>query len=109
MALHHVGPGEVADLNPYGEQLADAKTNTIAKTNAFQAIRMIVRAGSEIPAHQVPGELTLQCIEGRISLRLDEQTIDIAAGQWVYLEGGKRHLVKGIENSLLLLTILFPR
>lgn len=29
------------------------------------------------------------------------------AGDWLYLEGGDTHRVKGLEDSALLLTILF--
>jgi quercetin dioxygenase-like cupin family protein len=31
------------------------------------------------------------------------------AGEWVYLDGGEPHSVKGIEDSSLLLTILFEK
>lgn len=109
MALHHVKPGEVADLGPLDKKHSDAKTSAIAKTNSFEAIRLIVKAGSELPAHGVTGEITLHCLEGHVALQLDDQTVELSAGQWIYLEGGRRHAVKGIEDSSLLLTILFAR
>ncbi|AGK56692.1 cupin [Hyphomicrobium denitrificans 1NES1] len=109
MALHHVKPGEVADLAPLGSKLCDTKTSALAKSNSFEAIRLVVPAGKEIPAHDVPGEITLHCLEGRAALQLDRETIELSAGQWAYLEGGQRHTVKGIEDSSLLLTILFVR
>ncbi len=71
--------------------------------------RLIVKAGSELPAHAVTGEITLHCLEGHVALQIDEQTVELSAGQWIYLEGGRRHAVKGIEDSSLLLTILFAR
>lgn len=109
MALYHVKPGEIADLAPLAEKLTDTKTNALAKTASFEAIRMVVPAGKEIPAHDVPGEITLHCLEGRALLQLDQKTLELSTGQWVYLEGGRRHAVKGIEDSSLLLTILFVR
>ena len=57
----------------------------------------------------MPGEITLHCLEGRALLQLDSETIELSTGQWLYLEGGKRHAVKGIEDTSLLLTILFVR
>jgi quercetin dioxygenase-like cupin family protein len=107
MALHHVKPGEIVDLKPLGEKLNGTKTSALAKSDSFEAIRLVVPAGKEIAAHVVPGEITLHCLEGRILLELDDETIELAASEWVYLEGGKRHALKGVEDSSLLLTILF--
>jgi quercetin dioxygenase-like cupin family protein len=42
-------------------------------------------------------------------LGLDEESLELAAGDWIFLDGGKRHSVKGVEDSSLLLTILFDR
>lgn len=109
MALHHVKPGEVADLNPLGTKLGDTKTSALAKTAAFEAIRIVVPSGKVIPAHEVAGEITLYCLEGRAILQLDHQNIEMSAGQWLYLDGGVRHAIEGIENSAFLLTILFVR
>lgn len=107
MALVHAKPGEVVDLRPLGDKLTQAKTAAIVKAKSFEAIRLVVLAGQEIPSHQVSGHVTLHCLEGRVSLGLEHSTIELNAGEWVYLAGGEPHSVKGIENSSLLLTILF--
>jgi len=107
MALRHVKPGEIADLTPLGKNFGDAKSNAIAKSNSFEAIRLVVPAGKEIPAHDVAGEIMLHCLEGCVALQLDHEVIQLTAGHWAYLEGGQRHALIGIENSSLLLTILF--
>lgn len=107
MALHHAKPGEIVDLRPLGQKLKEAGTTAIIKSNRFEAIRLIVRAGSEIPSHEVPGNITLHCLEGRVLLGLTQSIIELNASEWVYLEGGEAHSVKGIEDSSLLLTILF--
>jgi quercetin dioxygenase-like cupin family protein len=33
--------------------------------------------------------------------------MELSAGEWVYFDGGITHSVEGIEDSSLLLTILF--
>jgi quercetin dioxygenase-like cupin family protein len=38
---------------------------------------------------------------------LPETSLELSAGQWVYLEGGVPHSLRGIEDTSLLLTILF--
>ncbi|QOZ55400.1 cupin domain-containing protein [Bradyrhizobium sp. CCBAU 53338] len=107
MALQHAKPGEVVDLRPLGGKLKDAKTAAIIKSEHFEAVRLIVLAGTEIAPHKVPGNIMLHCLEGRISLGLANSSITLGAGEWVYLTGGAIHALKGIEDSSLLLTILF--
>ncbi len=106
MALHHAKSGEVVDLQPLGPKLKETKSAAIIKSDHFEAIRLIVRAGAEIPAHKVSGNITLHCLEGRVELELDDTSIDLKANEWVYLDGDETHSVRGIEDSSLLLTIL---
>jgi len=106
MALDHAKPGTVVDLRPLGSRLSETKSTAIIKSDHFEAIRLIVRAGAEMPSHEVPGNITLHCLEGCVEIGLDSASIDLKAGEWVYLGGGEPHSVKGIEDSSLLLTIL---
>jgi quercetin dioxygenase-like cupin family protein len=107
MALKHAEPGEIVDLRPLGDRLTTAKTNAIVRTPSFEAVRLVVPVGTEIPSHKVPGKIMLHCIEGHAELGLLSGTIDLQSGDWVYLEGGEPHSVKGVKNTSLLLTILF--
>ncbi|MBM6582854.1 cupin domain-containing protein [Microvirga sp. BT689] len=109
MALNHVKSGDVVNLQPLGERLAGAKTTALVKTDAFEAIRLVIPTGRDIAPHEVPGPITLQCLEGRVLLGLPDTSVEMSAGQWIYLDGGIRHSLKGLENSSLLLTILFGR
>jgi quercetin dioxygenase-like cupin family protein len=109
MALKHAKPGEVVDLRPLGDKLKSAKTAAIIKEKSFEAVRLVVPAGREIPPHQVSGNITLHCLEGRLSLGLKDSEIELNAGDWIYLDGGEAHSVKGIEDSSLLLMILFEK
>lgn len=109
MGLHHAKAGEVVDLRPLGNNLKDAKTAAIIKAESFEAIRLVVLAGREIPSHEVSGNITLHCLEGRVSLGLNDSEIELSAGDWVYLDGGEAHSVKGIEDSSILLTIFFDK
>jgi quercetin dioxygenase-like cupin family protein len=109
MALQHARSGEAVDLSPLGNELRTAKTKALVKSQSFEACRLIVLAGKEIPPHDVPGNITLHCLEGHVQLVLADSTIELPAGQWIYLDGGERHAVVGIQDSSLLLTILFDR
>lgn len=108
MAIQHAKAGEIVDLRPLGAALKDANTRALVKSGTFEAVRLIVKAGRNIADHQVPGAITLHCLEGRVRLGLTDSELELSAGGWIYLEGGTKHSVSGIEDSSLLLTILFP-
>src|SRR5690606_26049823 len=107
MALRHAKPGEVVDLRPLGSALASSKTSAIVRTPSFEAVRLIVPAGTEIPVHRVSGRIMLHCIEGHVKLELSHASVDLRLGDWLYLEGDEPHSVQGVEDASLLLTILF--
>jgi len=107
MAIHHAEAGEIVDLGALGPGLDRARTTAIAKKERFEAVRLVVRAGADIKTHAVDGPITFHCLEGRALLGLPAGTIELSAGQWVFLEGGEPHSVTGIEDTSLLLTIIF--
>ncbi|WP_212742234.1 hypothetical protein [Sphingomonas sp. 3P27F8] len=77
----------------------------LVKSDRFEAIHLVVPAGSTIPPHHVAGYLTLHCLEGLVTL--GPKDIALGAGDWIYLERGDQHSVQGVEDARLLLTILF--
>jgi quercetin dioxygenase-like cupin family protein len=109
MALKHAKSGEVVDLRPLGDELKGAKTSAIIKDEHFEAIRLIVHAGSMIPTHEVSGNIMLHCLEGHVRLGLSDGEIDLKAGEWVFLDRSEDYSIAGIEESCLLMTILFPQ
>lgn len=52
---------------------------------------------------------SLGSVSGCMVLGFTESELELAAGQWLYLEGGVRYSLRGVENSSLLLTTLFAR
>lgn len=108
MALEHAKSGEIVDLSPLGTKLRHAHTTALVKTDSFEAIRLVLKAGDFLPAHDVSGKLTLLCMEGTISLELPDGFHKMSANQWIYLDGGIAHSLRAVEDSSLLLTIMLP-
>ena len=73
MAIPHAAPNQVVSVEPLGPDLATTKTWTVIKTERMQVIRLVVPAGKEIPAHDAPGEITVQCVEGRVAFTADSR------------------------------------
>jgi quercetin dioxygenase-like cupin family protein len=106
MAIPHANPGDVIDLRPLGSELAGTKTRTLVKTDKLEVVRLVMTAGKEIAEHTAPGEITVQCLEGKIAFTALGKTEELAPGQMLYLTAGTPHSVWCIEDASFLLTIL---
>jgi len=106
MAIDHALPGQCLHLGPLGPALRDAKTTALVKTDRFEAVRLVLLAGSNIPTHAVPGYISLQCIEGAVEVEAMGITT-LRQGDWMYLDRAQQHGLNSITDSTLLLTIYF--
>ncbi len=106
MAIPRAQSGEVIDICPLGAELAQARTTTLVKTKTLEVIRLIIPSGKEIPGHQAHGEITVQCLEGRVAFTAGDTKRDLEAGQLLYLSSEQPHSLHGIEHASVLLTIL---
>lgn len=108
MSIQHARSGEVVPLM-LGPALSDSKSTTLVKTVDLELIRLILPAGKEIPSHKAPGEITVQCLEGRVAFTTAGKMQELAPGQLLYLQASEPHAVKAIENSSLLVTLLLGK
>ncbi len=106
MAIPHARPGEVIDVRPLGASLVKTKTETLVKTESLEVIRIVMPAGKDIARHEVPGEITVQCLEGNIEFSVGELKRELTAGTLLYLEGASKHSLRANVDSSLLVTIL---
>jgi quercetin dioxygenase-like cupin family protein len=109
MAIAHASPGEAIDVRPLGNRLAGEKTVALFKSEHLEVIRLVLAAGKSLPPHKVPGEITVQCIEGRIDVTAAGRSHVIGAGQLLYLSGGVTHGVVALEDASALVTIALIR
>ena len=107
MALHHIQPTEIAHLNEAGEN--GSRHRALVKTSQFEAMRLLLAAGEEIPEHQVEGFATVQCLNGSVKLILNDKTVTMNAGDWLYLDQGQPHAVRAIADAGLLVTIMLDK
>jgi quercetin dioxygenase-like cupin family protein len=109
MAIPHSQPGELVDVRPLGPALADTKTRTLFKTDNVEAVRIVMPAGKEISEHEAPGEIIVQCLEGKVAFTAMGKTTELETGRLMYLAAEEPHSVKCIEDASFLLTILLNR
>ena len=106
MAIPHAKSGELLDVRPLGVALAGSRTTTLVKTGHLEIIRLVILAGKDIAEHRVAGDITVQCIEGRVTFKSGETEQDLLPGRLLFLNGGEPHSLHAIENSSVLVTIL---
>jgi nucleotide-binding universal stress UspA family protein/quercetin dioxygenase-like cupin family protein len=102
-------PGDPVDVRPLGTSLASVHTRTLIRTTGLEVVRLVVRAGQEIPEHSSQGEISVHCLEGRVAVTALGKTQVLEAGKLVALPAGEPHTLKGLEDASLLLTIVVPK
>lgn len=108
MALPHAQPDDVVDLLPAPGAAAAPVSVSLLRTARLQLMRLVLPAGHHMPEHTVPGELTLQCLQGQVVVGTPQGPRTLSAGQLVALAGGEPHNVRATEAAVLLLTLLHP-
>lgn len=113
MAIPHAVAGEPVDVQPLGDALRSARTVALFKSDDLEVMRVVLLAGKSLPPHAVSGEITLQCLEGRVDVTAGDaantKTHTLMAGQLLYLGGGVMHSLIGIDDASVLVTIALRR
>lgn len=110
MAQPHVQSGQVASVLALGERLRGTRTTALLKAEQLEIVRLVLPAGSSLPEHQAPGEITVQCLEGRIEFTLPGAVHVMEAGDFIHLRGGEPHALRAVQDASALVTIcLLPR
>lgn len=109
MAIPHAYSGEPIDVQPFGTRISDERTSALFKSVHLEVFRLVLRAGKEFPPHKVPGEITIQCIEGELDVTTVDQSHRLKAGQMLYLTGNCLHGVIANKDASALVTIALGR
>jgi quercetin dioxygenase-like cupin family protein len=109
MAATYHQPRSAIDVRPLAASLSSAKTATLVDSREMKIVRLVLRAGAEVPTHTAPGELALMCLEGLLEFTAGGKTWEVPAGHLVHLGAGEPHALRAVEDSWALLTIVQPQ
>ncbi|WP_025918172.1 cupin domain-containing protein [Herminiimonas sp. CN] len=109
MALPHATSGTVLDLRPLGGKCTTFSSIALIKTPQLEVVRLTMPRGKAMPAHQVPGEITVQCLEGSIAFSIGGQVKTLRAGDMIFVAGNAMHALEALENASALITILLGK
>jgi quercetin dioxygenase-like cupin family protein len=94
----------VIDVLSDGPAQQGAPPSSLAKTEMLEVRRLTLPKGRAIPTHKALGEITVQCLEGRIAFTASGVTREVRVGQLIVLPAGEPHSLVGLEDSTLLVT-----
>ena len=109
MAIPHAFPGQPIDVRPLGPAIAGARTAALFKTGQIEVMRLVLPAGKSVPSHRVAGEITIQCLEGKVELTAGGRSQVLCAGELLYVSGGVPHSLLAIDDASALVTIVLAR
>ncbi len=107
MAQKKLEPGEVVNLYNLKDDMPEDATLALMKTGDMEAIRMVLPKGKEITKHSVDGEMSVQCLEGKTEFDVGGKLHLLSRGDWLYLSRNQPHSLRVVEDSVILITILF--
>ncbi|MET0520233.1 MAG: hypothetical protein ABW005_15535 [Burkholderiaceae bacterium] len=108
MALSHANYTQLIDLGPLADGGTDSPSTSLIKTEHMQLLHLVLHRGQSLPQHKLAGELSLQCLAGRVRLSTPGLELPLSAGQLIVLRGGEPHTLLAEQDSCLLLTLLLP-
>lgn len=105
MAQKHLEPGTKMNLSPLGAALVDARTTAVVKGRQLEVVRIVLLAGRRMKEHQVPGEMTVHCLEGCIEFQTPQTLYVLEPGDFIHLEAGAPHALHALKDASALVTI----
>lgn len=106
MALHHASSGELIDVRPLGDALRNATSHALFKSDHLEVLRLVLPAGKSLPPHEVAGELTAQCLEGRVEFTAAGATRQMREGDLICLTGCEDYSIRALEDASCLVSIV---
>jgi quercetin dioxygenase-like cupin family protein len=96
---------EVIDLH-LGPALREASTTTLLRTECLEVLRVVLPAGKRGAIHRAPGDMTVQCLEGRVRFSAAGVAKELQPGKLIHVPAGEQHQALASEASSLLITIV---
>ncbi len=106
MSLPHARSGDVINVRPFGNKLKYAISSALVSNDKVEVMRLVLEAGKTIPAHELLGEATIQCLEGVVELRTPHKVHRLEQGDMVYLDPGVPRSLHATQDSSVLMTLL---
>jgi quercetin dioxygenase-like cupin family protein len=109
MSIPHAQSGQAIQVAPFGPELGQQRTVALFKSAQLEVMRLVLLAGKAMPAHKLSGEITIQCIEGKLDVNVEGTSTLLQAGELMFLVGEVPHSVTALVDASALVTIVLHR
>ena len=109
MAQSHLSSNQLGSVAPLGARIAGTPSFALVKGRQLEVMRLTLPAGKSLPGHSAPGEITVQCLEGRVQFEAAGQTHAMQAGDFLWLPAGEPHALRAEADASLLVTVSLPQ
>ncbi|HSQ20877.1 MAG TPA: hypothetical protein VLR92_10945 [Blastocatellia bacterium] len=83
-------------------------SKTLVKQPDFRIVLVALKKGKQLEEHEADARISIQTLNGHVTVQLTDQTVDLPVGQLLALDRGLRHDVVALKESAFLLTISWP-
>ncbi|HEX5164126.1 MAG TPA: cupin domain-containing protein [Thermomicrobiales bacterium] len=90
------------------DSVSGRRSETLIKTDDLRVVLITMQAGASLAEHTAPGTITIQVVQGEMTVEVGEASHELAAGGLISLAGGVRHAVHARSDGAFLLTIAWP-
>jgi quercetin dioxygenase-like cupin family protein len=78
---------------------------TLVKEGPLRVLVVALDSEGTLEEHKVDGPFSVQCLLGRVNVRLGSDKKDLRTGDLLVVDAGVTHNVEAVEPSILLITI----
>lgn len=100
--MSDIKAGDLIQLMPSDGEKAPTH---VLQTDRLKVVRLSLAAGKQIPEHQAQGEITVQCLAGRVDFIVKGEPRAMTPGSMLYLDPGEPHALNAIDDSVMLVTL----
>ena len=86
----------------------DRNARTLTKAGAFRLVLVVFRASATFDENDQRGSVALQVLDGRVDVRVGEDTIEIGAGEIAVVSPDHPWKAVAVTDGLLLLHLTWP-
>ena len=95
-----------ADLHSLLEsKTALPRATTLLRERGLRAVLFHLKAGEELPEHQIGGAIIIQCLNGLSSLLAGDERVEMTPALLISLAPGVPHTLIARQDTVLLVTI----